>query len=103
MGGDVCDPNPCFGGGRCTVVYEEPVCECDPASGTYGQYCELHVCDNDVNPCLNGATCGHDPTDGSATCACTDSYDGDFCEREICGDLAEEYAERTKMRARIRR
>jgi len=93
MGGDVCDPNPCFGGGRCTVVYEEPVCECDPASGTYGQYCELHVCDNDVNPCLNGATCGHDPTDGSATCACTDSYDGDFCEREICGDLAEEYAE----------
>ena len=43
MGGNVCDPNPCFGGGRCTVVYEEPVCECAPSSGTYGQYCELHV------------------------------------------------------------
>jgi hypothetical protein len=93
MGGNVCDPNPCLGGGRCTVVSEEPVCECAPASGTYGQYCELHVCDIIVNPCLNGGTCGVDPTDGSAMCTCTDSFDGDFCEREICGDLAVEYAE----------
>ncbi|XP_052009458.1 protein delta homolog 1 [Xyrauchen texanus] len=77
---DVCEPNPCVNGGRCTRHDPTFICVCP--SPFSGPVCDVTLTNCSGNLCMNGGTC-FSHTDGGIHCICPHGLTGPSCELHI--------------------
>ncbi|XP_034934877.1 sushi, von Willebrand factor type A, EGF and pentraxin domain-containing protein 1-like [Chelonus insularis] len=75
---ELCPPNACLNGGRCTIESAGFSCDCD--SEFIGSRCEFFKNPCNSLPCANGGSCYQDSSSLRFSCSCLPRFTGLYCE-----------------------